>query len=129
MTADRAALDAHLDLLDAFDLEEDDPGEVARVVLALHNAYCTIEAIVERVTLFVHGSIAAIFSPAAVAELSDLRAFRHLVNHAYAAEYDPERLRWLRARAPRLRPALHADLEALESWLGSLGPTTGGARG
>lgn len=136
---DRAVWRRLVEELRGVDPTSGDAGDVARVVLALHHGYSAVEAIVERVVRFVHGDIPfgpdwhrrlmedarievrgvrpALISRSAMLDLAELRSFRHVVRHAYAAEYDPERLAHLRARALAVAPTLESDLDALDAWL------------
>lgn len=138
--SDRKALSRWLDDLAALGLQDDAHRAIlAQAAWALHHAYSGIEAILERVMRSIEGSVPEgpdyhkavldaaalriegvrepLLSPATVAALHDLRAFRHFVRHAYAVDLDPDRLADLQRRAAALRPDLEKDLDQLDDWL------------
>lgn len=116
-----------------------DPGVEAQSAIALHHAYAAVEAILERCMVVLEGSKPrgpdshrALLDSAALAipeirepllsretvrELHELRTFRHFVHHGYGADFDGARLQELRDAALALRPALDADLDALDARL------------
>ena len=141
--SDREAVARWLDDLAEVGLHsESDRRTCAEAAWALHHAYTGVEAILERTmrtiesdlpdgpdyhkavldaaALDIEGVRPPILGAETVSNLHDLRAFRHFVRHAYAVELDPQRLADLRRRALRLRPALEADLDALDGWLREL---------
>jgi len=113
--------------------------DLAQAAWALHHGYSAIEAILERTMRTVEGSLPEgpdfhkavldaaaltiegvrppLLTPATVAALHDLRAFRHFVRHAYAVELDAGRLADLQVRTAALRSALADDLDRLDRWL------------
>lgn len=141
--SDREAISRWLDDLAGLDLGSGSGRSTcARAAWALHHAYSGVEAILERTmrtiesgvpegpdhhkavldaaALDIEGVRPPILGSETVSSLHDLRAFRHFVRHAYAVELDALRLVDLRRRAIELRPALEADLDALDGWLQEL---------
>ncbi len=141
--SDRSALGRWLDDLGAIDLRPGaDRSRLAQAAWALHHAYSAVEAILERTMRSVEGSLPGgpehhkavldaaeltiegvrppLLNAGTVAALHELRAFRHFVRHAYAVELDAGRLADLQNRSARLRPALDADLDRLDDWLGRI---------
>lgn len=146
--SDRCALGRWLDELAVVELRTAaDRSRLAQAAWALHHAYSAVEAILERIMRGVEGSLPEgpdhhkavldaaaltiegvrppLLSPATVVALHDLRAFRHFVRHAYAVELDAGRLADLQRRSASLRPALEADLDLLDEWLGRLSSALG----
>ncbi len=114
----------------------------AHFAMAAHHAYSALESLLERVARELEGGLPegsgwhrelldgafleipslrpAILSPALVAPLHDLRAFRHFVRHAYDADMDVGLLTAIRDRLRAARPHLDADLDAFAAFLAGL---------
>lgn len=141
---DRQVLAVHLDELERVPLAGPpfEPGEVARVAIAVDHAYSAVEAILARVARTIEGDVPegrswhqalleasalelegirpALVSPASLPGLRRLLGFRHFFRHAYAAPLEGAPLRDLRDVARDLRAPLDADLARVESWLRAL---------
>lgn len=142
--ADRAAWEGHLAELEAVGLVGPpfDKGELARVALALDHGYCSLEALLARITRTLEASSIetsswhrellrssslelpelrpALLSVESLSGLSRLLSFRHFLRRACSTSLDGEALRDLRGRARALAPVLGADLDKVESWLESV---------
>lgn len=62
--------------------------------------------LIRRMTLVVEGVRPALFSPAMVQPLRELRGFRHVWTHAYDLELDPDKLNLLLKYAGQVTPLL-----------------------
>ncbi len=66
---------------------------------------------IRRMQLELQGIRPALLSAETAADLDELRRFRHLFRHAYAAELDPDKVADLAAQAVRARRAFARDFE------------------
>lgn len=141
--ADRTAWDKRafeaLAYADRADLNAE---QAAAASLALERAYTAIESILARLTRALEGSVPAgadwhrhLLDGAVLAihkvrppllggeshEICDtLLRFRHFLRHAYSSDLDTERVHALVRQLSAGRPALEADLDALETLLASM---------
>ncbi|WP_296698919.1 hypothetical protein [Thiocapsa sp. UBA6158] len=140
---DRAAFEARLSELQAIKLDAaTDAAHCAQAAVALHHAYSAIESIMQRTARAIDGDLPsgaewhqsllhamgldiegirpAVLSRESVAALRELLAFRHFFRHAYAVEFDPERLASLRGGLLDAAPRLAHELTALDTFLGEV---------
>lgn len=66
---------------------------------------------IRRMQLELQGIRPALLSAETAADLDELRRFRHLFRHAYAAELDPDKVADLAAQAVRTQRAFARDFE------------------
>jgi hypothetical protein len=137
---DRAAFEARLSELQAIKLDAaTDAAHCAQAAVALHHAYSAIERILRRIARAIDGDLPsgadwhqsllhvmgldiegirpAVLSRESVAALREGLAFRHFFRHAYAVEFDPERLALLRRDLLDAAPRLLNELTALDGLL------------
>ncbi len=137
---DRAALESRLAELQGIKLDATTgAAQCAQAAVALHHAYCAIESIMQRTARAIDGDLPAgadwhqslphvmgleiegirpaVLSRESVAALRELLAFRHFFRHAYAAEFEPERLARLRDVLLGAAPRLAHELAALDAFL------------
>jgi hypothetical protein len=115
----------------------------AQAAVALHHAYGSLESIMVRVARHLEGDLPeggdwhqallhamsldiegvrpALFTSGTVGVLRRLLGFRHFFRHAYAAELDAERLALLRQDVVSATPAILAELDRLDQYLGQVG--------
>ena len=112
--------------------DPNDPAKVDSLGYQLHNLYGAYEQLFEDVARFfenriddsgyhadlirrmqleIRGVRPALLSTTTAPELDDLRRFRHLFRHAYAAGLDSTKVAELATKAPGLRSAFEQDLE------------------
>ncbi|MBK8100907.1 MAG: hypothetical protein IPK26_27795 [Planctomycetes bacterium] len=122
-----------------------DANLIARAAVALHHAYCAIEAgmarvarvfgtepsginwhrsLLETMAMEVPGLRPAVLRAAAVPDLREILSFRHFFRDAYQVALDPVRLSSLRDRAVAVRPMVVEDFEQLDRWLEALASAT-----
>lgn len=137
---DRAAFETRLSELQGIELSPTtDAAHCAQAAVALHHAYSAIESILQRTARAIDGDLPAgadwhqsllhvmgldiegirpaVLSRESVAALRELLAFRHFFRHAYAVEFDPERLALLRGDLLDAAPRLAHELTALDTFL------------
>lgn len=136
---DREALFRQLAVAQSVPVGRLDPAHEALLVLSLHHAYTSLEAILERIhrelvgtppggpdghrrlldgaALDLPGLRPRLLSDEVIRAGHALRGFRHVVRHAYAAAYDEPRLADLQREANVLAVVLPADLDKIEAWL------------
>lgn len=115
LEADLAAAERHRELAEAFAVRLGETGADTVVAASLHHYYSAIESLLERaMRAFGHALQAgprwhmelltlaatdvgetrpAVLGPASVGLLRELLAFRHFFRHAYAVDWDHDRLR------------------------------------
>jgi hypothetical protein len=143
---DRAAFEARLSELQAIELNAaTDAAHCAQAAVALHHAYSAMESILQRTARAIDGDLPsgadwhqsllhamgldiegirpAVLSRESVAALRELLAFRHFFRHAYAVEFDPERLALLRRDLLDAAPRLDRELTALDTLLAEVAAT------
>lgn len=140
--ADRAAFAQHCAVVVGALPESGDDADLALLALSLHHAYTAVESILERIQRTLLGDVPGgpdshrravddamlelpgvrppLLTPASASALHDLRGFRHVVRHAYAAEYDRAKLRALVELVRGFDRSVHPDLAAIERWLEGL---------
>ncbi|WP_168719699.1 hypothetical protein [Thermosulfurimonas marina] len=113
--------------------KEATPERVESLAYQLHNLYCALEDLfklvagffenrvddstryhlwlLKRMTVEIEGLRPALLSEETFRLMNELRAFRHVFRHAYAYELDPERVRLLAEKMPRLRGLFEADFQ------------------
>lgn len=137
---DRAAFETRLSELQGIELSSTtDAAHCAQAAVALHHAYSAIESIMQRTARAIDGDLPAgadwhqsllhtmgldiegirpaVLSRESVSALRELLAFRHFFRHAYAVEFDPERLALLRRDLLDAAPRLAHELTALDTFL------------
>lgn len=67
--------------------------------------------LIRRMQLEIRGIRPALLSEATASALDELRRFRHLFRHAYAADLDSTEVAKLAAKVPRIRSAFEQDFE------------------
>lgn len=141
---DRAAFEARVDELRDIDLTSESASEadLAHAALAIHHAYCAVEALLDRVSRTIEGSVPEgpdwhqdllnamaleidgvrprILDDESARLLRRLLGFRHFLRHGYAVSLDQEHLARLRGDALALEPRLATDLDALDAFLTQL---------
>lgn len=140
---DRSAFEQRIEELSQLDLAVDAAsGRLAQVAVALHHAYGSLEAILERVARAFEGSLPdgaewhqalldsmaleiesirpRVLSRPALERARQLLAFRHFFRHAYATPLDASRLGDLRRVALELAPLLRTDLDGFDQFLTDL---------
>ena len=73
--------------------------------------------LIRRMQLDIRGVRPAVLSVETASRLDELRRFRHLFRHAYAADLDPARVTALAAEVPGIRSAFARDIERFLSAL------------
>lgn len=136
---DRDAFAGRIDELERLRLPAADVAQHALAAVALHHAYGSLEAAMQRIARQVDGDLPqggdwhqallhamglsieglrpALFSRESVRALRDLLGFRHFFRHAYAVELDPKRLRALRRNICDAAPRILAELDAFDRFL------------
>lgn len=139
--SDREAFEARVSELSGLDLgaAAGSEAELARAALALHHAYSAVEALLDRVSRTIEGSLPEgpdwhqalldsmaleidgirprVLADESLRLLRRLLAFRHFLRHAYAVPLDREQLARLHDDALALAPRLADDLDALDAFL------------
>ena len=67
--------------------------------------------LIRRMQLEIRGIRPALLSEVTASELDELRRFRHLFRHAYAADLNSTEVAKLAAKVPRIRSAFEQDFE------------------
>jgi hypothetical protein len=146
IASDRRAYLARAEELRALELRAGtSPPVLAQAAVALHHAYCAVEAILDRVARMLEGSLPggadwyvalletmsldiegvrpAVLSQSSLPLLRRLLSFRHFFRHAYSTALDAERLSALRQDALDLGPMLEKDLARLDDYLAAVART------
>lgn len=140
--ADRRALDRRTGDIRAFSPGPATPERIAALALSLDRAYTALETLIDRVARVLEGGVPAgedwhrallrgaglaidrlrpaILGPRVLAAADELRRFRHLLRHAYAAELDASRLAGVAAQWLSAAADLAADLDSFERFLSEL---------
>jgi len=139
---DREALARRVEELRNLKLSARDPAGRAQAAVALHHAYGSVEALMERIAREIDGSLPAgsdwhrallhamgldveavrpaLFSRASVRTLQEILGFRHFFRHAYAVELDVARLQELSRRLCRSAPDILAEIDAFDGFLAQM---------
>lgn len=139
--SDRRAFEARVRELRDLDLDaaRSSEADLAQAALALHHGYSAVEALLDRLSRTIEGSLPEgpdwhqalldamaleiedvrprVLADESVGLLRRLLGFRHFLRHAYAVPLDREQLVRLRGDALALAPLLAADLDALDAFL------------
>lgn len=122
-------------------------GDLAAAALALHHAYTAVEALLERISRTLEGTLPlgadwhqallegavleiqnvrpAVISRPTADLLRHLLGFRHFVRHGYRTKLEGGRLAELRTFAQRALPLLQQELAAFDGFLRRVGDSDG----
>jgi len=136
---DRDTFAKRIEELGGLKLSARNKAQNALAAVALHHAYGSIEATMERIARQIDGDLPrgrdwhqallhsmgldiegvrpALFSRVSVNALREVLGFRHFFRHAYSVELDAERLGDLRKTIIGAAPQILAELEAFDAFL------------